>query len=68
MYSFIIVEEHFLLIDTGPESVPDRILAFWREANLEFAEEVSHLYMDGTFKLVPLIFRQIHAMLAERNG
>ena len=43
-------------------------MVFGREANFEFAEEISHLYMDGTFKLAPLIFKQIYVVLAERNG
>ena len=46
---YIIADERFLLIDTGPESAPDRILVFGLEANLENPEDVKNLYVDGTF-------------------
>ena len=62
------VEERFLLIDTGPESAPDRILVFGRAANMDFATDTTTLYMDGTFKLAPLLFKQVYVVLAERNG
>ena len=29
-------------------------------------EDVSHLYVDGTFRLAPLIFKQIYVVLVER--
>lgn len=65
---YIIADERFLLIDTGPESAPDRILVFGLEANLENPEDVKNLYVDGTFRLAPLIFKQIYVVLAEING
>ena len=45
---YIIADERFLLIDTGSESAPNRILVFGREANLENPEDVKNLYVDGT--------------------
>ena len=62
------VEEHFLLIDTGPESAPDRMSVFGREANMEFVGDATTLYMDSTFKLAPLLFQQVYVVLAKRNG
>ena len=70
IYIYKIADERFLLIDTGPESTPNWILVFGREANLENLEDVTnlHVYVDGTFRLAPLIFKQIYVVLAERNG
>lgn len=35
---------------------------------MEALEDVTHIYVDGTFKLAPLIFKQIYVVLAEKNG
>ena len=64
----VTVEERFLLIDTGRELAPDRIIVFGREANMDFAVAATTLYMDGTFKLAPLLFKQVYVVLAEGNG
>ena len=63
----VTVEECFLLIDTCPESAPDRMLVFEREANMNFAADETTLYMEGTFKLAPLLFQQVYVVLAQRN-
>ena len=64
----VTVEERFLLIDTSPVSAPNRVLVFGREANMDFAADVTTLYIDGTFKLAPLLFKKVYIMLAERIG
>lgn len=42
--------EKFLLIDTGADD-PNRIIVFGRESYADWAHQVTHLYMDGTFKV-----------------
>ncbi|XP_003747407.1 uncharacterized protein LOC100904485 [Galendromus occidentalis] len=59
--------ESFLLGDSG-EGDADRILWFGRQSVSEWIGLVSEVYQDGTFSLSPLLFYQILAVLADRDG
>lgn len=57
---FCFLEENFLLHDSGPASGSNRILIFGKEANLEWVNEPENsqvLYMDGTFRLPPGLYK-----------
>ncbi|CAG0893219.1 unnamed protein product [Darwinula stevensoni] len=55
----------FLLFDSGKND-SNRILIFCAERNLDLLQDSQHIFMDGTFKVVPAIFFQlftIHALV-----
>lgn len=57
--------EPFLLADS--ENV-NRILVFGRQYNMNWAEQMINIFIDGTFRQSPPLFYQIYAILAERSG
>lgn len=57
------IEELFLQSDSGPG--PNRILIFGRSKCLDILENSHAWYMDGTFKVAPMLFGQVYVILAE---
>ncbi|CAI6377779.1 unnamed protein product [Macrosiphum euphorbiae] len=60
------VFENFLLCDTGPEI--NRILLFGRQRGLEILSTSEQWFVDGTFKIAPILFSQVFVILGCRNG
>lgn len=60
-------QERFLLIDSGQDD-PNRFLVFGKASNIQWAHQMSKVYMDGTFKTTPAPFSQIYVILSERCG
>ncbi|KAF0724082.1 MULE domain-containing protein, partial [Aphis craccivora] len=58
--------ENFLLCDTGPG--PNRILIFGRQRGLEILATSNEWFVDGTFKIAPILFTQVFVILGTRNG
>ena len=50
--------ERFLHYDSG--AVDNRILIFATDASLQLIASSNHCFMDGTFKIVPELFFQLH--------
>lgn len=59
-YTETVRGEPFLLYDSGPAE--NRILIFSTKANLQCLSQSKHWYADGTFKTVPLIFKQLYTI------
>lgn len=58
----------FLLFDSG--KVKQRIQIFSTKDNLAYLQEADNIYMDGTFKTVPMLFYQlytVHAIINEES-
>lgn len=64
LYNVNGVSENFLLADS--EDGNDRIIIFGRQQGLAILQESSHWFMDGTFKIAPLLFQQIYIIMAEK--
>lgn len=59
--------EIFQLIDTGPND-HNRILVFGRESHRQWSHQMQRVYVDGSFAITPLPFRQVYVIMAERTG
>lgn len=59
--------ENFLLWDSG-EGDNNRILIFGRESIGQWSNQITRMYVDGTFSLAPVLFSQIYVVLANRGG
>lgn len=54
---------NFLLYDFSNDNGDDgRLLIFGTTENLKFLAQCDHVYMDGTFSVVPAIFKQLYTM------
>ncbi|KAL4112648.1 hypothetical protein QTP88_016396 [Uroleucon formosanum] len=60
------VNENVLLADSGPSN--ERILIFGRPLSLKLLKDSKIWYMDGTFKVAPILFCQVYVILAEFLG
>ena len=58
--------ENFLLAERAPSA--DNILIFGRESNLGMLERSQRWYIDGTFRMAPLVFAQVFVVLCEELG
>ena len=58
--------ENFILAES-PQG-PGKIVILGRARNLDIQERSDRWYVDGTFKIVPLIFGQLFVVLAEEHG
>ena len=54
-------EESFLLFDSGAD-VMRRILIFGRESNALWCYFMEHVYVDGTFRICPQLFKQVWSL------
>lgn len=56
--------DDFLLFDSAHEDEDsvDRIVMFGPKKNLSFLEQCSELYMDGTLKITPPLFKQVYSI------
>jgi hypothetical protein len=57
----------FLLDDTGADD-PERILVFGTEANLQYMRKRPEWFIDGTFDVAPLIFKQLFTFQVVENN
>ena len=55
--------DNFLLYDSGVEDA-DRFLIFRTQKNLDILAECSNWFADGTFKIAPHLFYQLHTLHA----
>ena len=53
--------ENFLLAERLPSQ--DNTLIFGRESNLGMLERSQRWYIDGTFRIAPLVFAQVFVVL-----
>lgn len=58
--------DDFLLFDSGPTD--DRMLIFSTQQNLNVLDSCQNVFMDGTFKTVPVIFDQLYTIQGLKNG
>lgn len=68
-YEYVIAEgerENFLLFDSGPHE--DRILIFGRQSNTQTFADCTTLFVDGTFKICPNLFRQVYTVSGLKHG
>lgn len=62
-YRTTIKGENFLLYDSSTDHGDDnRFLIFGTIANLKFLARCESMYMDGTFSIVPVIFKQLYTI------
>lgn len=59
--------EQFLQHDSGADDV-DRIMMFATARTLDILSNAEHIYMDGTFKIVPELFFQLYTIHALGPG
>uniref|UniRef100_A0A915DV83 Uncharacterized protein n=1 Tax=Ditylenchus dipsaci TaxID=166011 RepID=A0A915DV83_9BILA len=58
-------EELFLLGDSGAHCRDlERVIVFGRQQHQEWAAEMKHVYMDGTFSITPAPFAQVNLDIA----
>lgn len=61
-----LANENFLLYDNcAYEEGQERIIIFGTKGNLDFLSECHELYMDGTFKVSPVLFSQLYTIHGE---
>lgn len=60
MFQFTEKKEKFLLFDSGPAE--DRLVIFATRKNLSFLSQCDSMYMDGTFSIVPSLFKQLYTI------
>ncbi|XP_029645758.1 uncharacterized protein LOC115219713 [Octopus sinensis] len=58
--------DDFLLFDSGPSE--DRMLIFSTRQNLYVLDSCQNVFMDGSFKTVPVIFDQLYTIQGLKNG
>lgn len=59
---------NFILSDSGPgQPGNERIIIFGKESNINDSNQITHLYIDGTFRISPPMFRQLIVVLARRD-
>ncbi len=60
-------EEAFLLADVifGENQ---RILIFGREYHSTWSDQMTEIFLDGTFKIAPPLFSQVYVISAKRGG
>lgn len=63
-YCKTIKGKKILLYDSSKENGEDdsRFLIFGTKENLKFLAQCDHVYMDGTFSVVPVIFKQLYTI------
>lgn len=59
---------NFILSDSGPgQPGNERIIIFGNESNINYSNQITHLYIDGTFRISLPMFRQLIGVLACRD-
>lgn len=60
-------DQNTLIHDSGVDD-QDRIFIFSHPDLIAFCSGPCNLYMDGTFKVCPLLYNQIYSIHVEKNG
>lgn len=63
-FALTLNSENFILHDTGAyeEDQDDRTIIFGTLKNLDFLATCSEIFMDGTYKSAPLLFKQLYTL------
>lgn len=62
-YQKTVKGEPFILYDSASDGeIDNRMIIFGTRENLNFLKQCDHIYMDGTFSSVPVLFRQLYTI------